>query len=272
MKNEITIIFITFIPNINLLKKQINIFKEHFEILIVDMSPNEFRVTNYLQDLNKISIINKENKGQGFGHNTAIKEVKTKYGLYIDIDADIDIKKIKKLYRYANLLKKFSILIPNSNHKLKKNKIREITDCEASVMLFNIDVLKKEEMFDEKIFLYFEEGDLFKRLNKKFKMVYLIPKINVSHNQGTSSNPKVIKNLINLQQWHYLWSMFYVYKKNSNYFLSFINILPYITRDFIMLIIYILTLKFSHASKRYSRISGALSSMIGVPSFKRPKL
>ena len=210
---DTSIIFITYFPKIDLLKKNIEAFKD-FKIKIIDASPFEFNISDKINITNNIEIIKTENHGQGHGHNLGIKNVDTKFGVYIDIDAEISLDEIKKNYRYTTFIKNFSILVPESNGKNKGKKICEITDCEASILFFNISFLKNsKEKFDENIFLYFEELDFFSRLNKTKNKVLLLPKINVIHKQGTSSNSQIISNLKNLQQWHYLWSMYYVNKK-----------------------------------------------------------
>lgn len=270
VNSEITILLVTFVPNINLLKKKIELYK-NFKIVIVDTSPNNYKIEKSLKLQNNIHVINVNNNGQGFANNTGIKFAKSKYVLYVDLDANFDLDKIYEIYNYAKDIKQWSILIPNSNYKNTNSQIKEIDNCEASVFLINRDVVLKYEMFDENIFFYFEELDYFSRLNLTKYKVLLLPKLTFSHDQGGSVDKSIIKDVSNVQQWHYLWSMFYVYKKKKNYINALKIISPFLLKDILKLFFYILTFNFKFANKRIYRISGAISSIIGRPSYKRPK-
>tara|TARA_Y200000002_G_scaffold382106_1_gene398056 strand:+ start:11897 stop:12718 length:822 start_codon:yes stop_codon:yes gene_type:complete len=267
--DEITIIFVTYLPDLNELITKLEYYK-NFNIVIVDASPKNNKISKIIKLKNKLKIIDVENNGQGYANNVGIKSTDTKYGLYIDLDTSFEITKINKIYRYAKKLKNWSFLIPNSNNKYLEKKIKLIDNCEASIFFINIKNFKKYKMFDEKIFFYFEELDCFSRLNKTQDKVYLIPSINVLHSREGSIDKKIIEDINNIKQWHYLWSMYYVYKKNNNIIFGLKKVLPLVLKDFLKLIFYIFTFRFKLANKRLYRLSGALNSIFGRSSFKRP--
>ena len=269
--DEITIIFVTYLPDLNRLISKLDYYKD-FNIIIVDASPKTNKVSKNIQIDKKIKIVSIENNGQGYANNIGIKSTNTKYGLYVDLDTNFEITKINKLYRYATKLKNWSILIPNSNNKYQEKKIKLIDNCEASIFFIIIINVIKYEMFDEKIFFYFEELDYFSRLNKTQDKVYLIPSINFLHYREGSIDKKIVKDIYNLKQWHYLWSMYYVYKKTYNTFYALKIVSPYLLKDLLKIMIYILTLRFSLIKKRIYRLSGLLNSIFGRASFKRPNL
>ena len=270
VNSEITILLVTFVPDLNLLKKKIGLYK-NFRIIIVDTSPENYKIEKYLKSQKNVLVVKVKNNGQGFANNTGIKYSKSKFILYVDLDANFELDKIYEIYKYAQDIEKWSILIPNSNNKFKTNQIQQIDNCEASVFLINRDVVLKGKMFDENIFFYFEELDYFSRLNLTKYKVLLLPKLTFSHTQGGSVNSSIIKDVSNIQQWHYLWSMFYVYKKKTNYINALKIIFPFIIKDILKLFYYLLTLNFKLANKRLYRISGAVNSIIGRSSYKRPK-
>ncbi len=270
IKEDITILLVTYVPYIDFLKEKIQLYKD-FKIIIVDASPNEHRVEKNLSLSDNISIYKINNNGQGFANNTGIKSAKSKYVLYIDLDADFSLEKVSQIYKYANDIKKWSILIPNSNKKFSNDDVIEIDNCESSVFLVNREVVIKNEMFDEKIFFYFEELDYYSRLNLTDYKVFLLPKLNFLHNQGGSVDKSLIKDVSNLQQWHYLWSMYYVYKKKTNFLNALKIIFPYVFKDIIKLLFYLIILNFKSANKRLYRLSGAINSVFGKSSYKRPK-
>ena len=73
---------------------------------------------------------------------------------------------IDKFYKFSKRVKNFAILVPNEKNKSSKINLKENRDGEASTMLINTLKIKKIR-FDENIFLYFEETDLFHRCKKK---------------------------------------------------------------------------------------------------------
>ncbi len=270
INKDISIILVTYIPNLNLLKDKIEIFK-NFKIIIVDASPKNYKIKNKINLIDNIKIIETENNGQGHANNIGIKSTNTKYALYIDLDADFSLQNTSEIYKTANSLKNWSILIPNSNKRfINSDQIKEIDNCEASVFFLNIEKVKKYPMFDEKIFFYFEELDYFSRLNRTSDKVLLIPNITFSHTQGGSVDKSIVKDVSNLQQWHYLWSMYYVNKKVYNSFYAFKIVAPLILKDLFKIVVYLLLLKFDLITKRYFRLSGVFNSICGKSSFKRP--
>ena len=59
------------------------------------------------------------------------------------------------------------MLVPDHGNLKSKDLQIEKYEGEASVMLFNLDIFKKRNLFDEAYFLYFEEQDLFQYCKKK---------------------------------------------------------------------------------------------------------
>ena len=271
LHSDITILIVTYVPNYELLKKKIELYKE-FKLMIIDASPDEHKIINKI-DLNKnIEVIKVDNNGQGFANNTGIKSAKTKYILYVDLDANFEPDKILDIYKHAAKVQNWSILIPNSNNKILTKDIIQVDNCEASVFFVNREIVIKNEMFDEKIFFYFEEYDYFSRLNKTNFKVYLLPNLYASHNQGSSVDRSLVDDVSNVQQWHYLWSMYYVYKKNTGMLNALKIVIPLIVKDIIKLIYYLITFRFKLARKRMYRLSGAIHSILGSKSFKRPNI
>ena len=122
-------------------------------------------------------------------------------------------------------------MIPNLNNKFNIKAKQECYTFTGAVMFFNLVNLKNIEIFDENIFLYFEETDFAFRCKKLNKKIFLLPNINIIHKESTSIKVDTNKNekLKSLRQWHFMWSKFYFYKKNYNYFFAFVKTY----RDFI---------------------------------------
>tara|TARA_B100001758_G_C18158962_1_gene478085 strand:+ start:71 stop:265 length:195 start_codon:yes stop_codon:yes gene_type:complete len=64
--------------------------------------------------------------------------------------------------------------------------------------------------------------------------------------------------------------MFYFYKKNYNYFEALKKVSKFIIKDILMLLFYLIILDKKNYKKRFYRLFGVISSMIGLKSFLRP--
>lgn len=265
----ITIIIVVYKSDPNKLKKLLNKIGNKHKIIIIDNSFNyNFKKISIG---NNVKIIRSKNIGNGAGINLGIKATKTSYALYFDIDVDFKKDLIRKLYLETKKIKNFTILCPNTGKFYFKSRIIENYNFEAPVMLFNIKNLKNIGLFDEKIFLYFEEIDLFYRCKKNKKKIYIIQKLKINHTRSSSiSKKKDIDNkLLYLRQWHYMWSMFYYYKKNFSYLYAIKKTIYYMIADILKLIYFLIKFNKKNLLIRYNRINGLLSSYLLLKSYKR---
>lgn len=265
----ITIIIVVYKSDPIKLKKLLNRIGNKYKIIIIDNSFNyNFKKISIG---NNVKIIRSKNIGNGAGINLGIKATKTDYALYFDIDVDFNRDLIRKLYLEAKKIKNFTILCPNTGKFYSKPKIIENYNFEAPVMFFNIKNLKTIGLFDEKIFLYFEEIDLFYRCKKNKKKIYIIQKLKISHTRSSSISKKIdIDNkVLYLRQWHYMWSMFYYYKKNFNYLYAIKKTIYFMIADILKLIYFLIKFNKKNLLIRFNRISGLLSSCLLLKSYKR---
>ena len=264
----ITIIIVVYKSDPKKLNKILKLIGSNFKIVIIDNS--------YTYDFKDISIskktivIRSQNIGNGAGINLGIKHTKTPYALYFDIDVNFNKDLIRKLVAAAKKIKKFGILAPNNGKFKTKCKIIEHYNFEAPVMLFNIKKLKKIGLFDEKIFLYFEEIDLFFKCKKNNIKVLIITDIIIKHVRSSSIFQNLDNNkILFLRKWHYMWSMFYYYKKNFNYFFGVKKTILYFIKDLIKLGVNIVLLNKKEIFIRINRIDGLLTSYLLLKSYKR---
>ena len=107
-----------------------------------------------------------------------------------------------------------------SIHFIKKevgNNLTKMRFVEGCALLMNFKKLKKHNFYDEKIFLYYEETDLFFKYQKLNLDIILSKNIFVKH-IGNASSDNEFKLEIELNRnWHYMWSKFYYFKKNFSY-------------------------------------------------------
>ena len=159
----ITIILVVYKPKKDLLEKFLGKINKKNNLIIVDVAGFDFKKYKLTKNT---KIINTKNNGYGAAINLALSQCRTKYALISQIDVYFKKNFIDKFYKFSRKIKNFAILIPNEKNKSSKFNLKENSDGEASTMLIDIPKIRKIK-FDENIFLYFEETDLFHRCKKK---------------------------------------------------------------------------------------------------------
>ena len=163
MENEITVIFVSFHSG-HIIEKSIVTIDKNIKIIIVENSLNyKFKSEIERKYQNIKVIIPEKNMGNGAGINIGLKNTKTKYAFYLDVDTELFPDTIKSLYNAAKELERFSILAPKINNfdykndcYLKKGDIKKysnmrfVTGC---ALFFKLEIFEEVGFFDEKIFL-----------------------------------------------------------------------------------------------------------------------
>ena len=220
-----------------------------------------------------------QNLGYAKGNNFGLSKVKSDYALILNPDAFLIKGTLERLLVIANNFKDFSIIGParqNEYVKLDLHKNEEdtfeVNRLKGFAMFLNIKQFKEIGFFDENFFIYLEEIDLCKRLQKKNKKIYLDKKVIINHLGGSSHNEKINFEMELSRNWHWMWSTFYYNKKHYGYFNSLFKVSGKFFSALIKLVFY--SLMFNKIKKKiyYQRFSGLLNSIIGRNSWYRPKL
>ena len=119
------------------------------------------------------------------------------------------------------------------------------------------------------IFCTLRKQTYFLDLKKNGLKVFFIKDLVISH-QRASSIENETSAISNLRSWHYMWSMFYFYKKNFSYTYALKKTYILLIKDFIILLSSMLTFDFKNTKLRFYRLYGLVSSMICLKSFLRP--
>lgn len=198
-----------------------------FEIIVVDNASenNDFNnLQDYVNSIKQVKIIrNRINSGFASGNMLGINYATGKYYFFInndcillnntskilkdflDFNEDVGIATAKVLDNngnYSSSYKQFPHLIKQlfgnsiqrfvSKNKFPSNKIKleensEVEVVSGSCMFFRRDVFCTIGGFDTVFFLYCEEEDICKRVWNFGKKVYFIPKAEVFHEAGGST-------------------------------------------------------------------------------------
>ena len=260
------------ISHISKLSKKLN-------IIIIENSEDIDLKKQISKKFRNTEVYLKKNIGYGRAINFAAKKINTKYFFVMNPDTTIYNQTLKNLINAAEKIKLFGMMSPEHISKKRSNLIKNNTieknTLTGGAMLFNTKIFKKIKGFDENIFLYYEDNDYFTKCNKLNLKLYLIKNSFHYHKKKDSSSAtfksieeKYYAKLI--AGWHGQWSKFYYIKKYHGFFYSIVKCLPNLIVNIVQFLINLI-INYKKAKYIYFKIEGLLSSIIGLPSFKRSK-
>ena len=253
---------------------------KNYKIIIVDNS-NDVALNKKIKKFKNIKLKYMKNEGYGAGINYARKYVKTKYLFVFSPDIlgvnktflEEFVKAIKNKIKFGAIGPRFLNVSQKSHRQSNiKDPIGEINAISGSAMLIDTKAFDDIRGFDKKIFLFFEENDFCGRLCKKKYKIFQINKAKATNPKGVKKGVvkikgKNIEKLQNFYGWHFMWSKYYVYKKNNNNLIAIITFTPILIR--LILRTFISYLFSSNKQKYNMRLQGLVASMIGMRSYKR---
>ncbi len=282
LNKDLTIIFVSFFSR-NIIEKPISQIPTDIPVLVVENS-KDIELKNILEKKykNVTVIIPPMNTGNGGGANIGLRQANSKYVLYLDVDVELNERTLDILYSYANKLKDYSILGPSINglsykrqDYAKQNvyeKVHSMNFITGCALFFNMEAIKEIGFFDEKIFLYYEENDLYLRSFKKNYKIYLIEDAIISH-YGNRSTDLIEKNSIEINRnWHLMWSTFYFHKKHFGTLKAYKKT---VLKFFSALLKYFIFSILQNDIKKniyFARMSGIFNAVIGKKSWFRTNL
>ena len=292
MKN-ITVVIVTYHTPENIIVDCLNSIDKDIKVLIIENSDKFLFESSLLSKFNNVKIsCSGKNLGYGAGNNFGLKQVKTDFALILNPDTICD----KELFININdLIKKnnnFSIVgcqyiddnifmpagffdkIKNQEFvkNFRENKIEDLAKVDwvtGQSMLINLKRFENRVIFDEKFFLYFEEFDLCKSLSIKGENVFTSNNFKVKHLGFKSSfdeNSSNKNSIYRLREWHWMWSTFYFYKKNFNYFYALRQVIGKFIKAFLKTIFYSITFNKKEKEKYKYRFLGIYNAVLGKPS------
>ena len=282
LNKDLTIVFVSFFSK-NIIEKPINQIPKEIPIIVVENSKdNELKNLLEKKYKNVKVIIPETNTGNGGGANLGMKQANSKYVLYLDVDVELDRTTLDKLYFYANKLQDFSILGPSidgltykKDDYAKQNiyeKVHSMNFITGCALFFNMKAINQIGLFDEKIFLYYEENDLYLRSFKKNFKIYLIEEAKLKHH-GNLSTDLIEKNSIEINRnWHLMWSTFYFHKKHFGIVEAYKKTIFKFFSAFFKYLIFLILQKKVKKNIYFARMSGIFNAVIGKKSWFRTNL
>lgn len=82
---------------------------------------------------------------------------------------------------YKNFIEKYEL------RNVNKNLVYETPILSGCFSLFNVNALQEVGLYDERFYMYFEDWDLSRRINEKYKTLYY-PKVSIFHGYESGAN------------------------------------------------------------------------------------
>ena len=285
MINDLTILIVAF-KSEESIHKCINSIEKKHSILVIENSANKYFKDDLEKKYNNVKcILAGENLGFGKASNIGLNFVKSKYAFLINPDTLLTSNTIEQLNYYSQKINDFALLAPvmmdpeDKNYRIYKNKKLTINKSEylevdfikGFAMFFNMNKFKNISFFDEKIFLYFEEDDLCRRVRKLNQKIYVIFSSKITHAGGQSHNKEFNEEMDYSRHWHHMWSYYYYNKKHFTFVYALLITIDKVISYSLRVLFY--SIFFNKNKKKYKqRLSGLLNSYIGKSSWYRPKI
>jgi len=278
---DLTICMVSFFSD-EIIKETLQNIPKHYRVIITDNTLTNDLKQNLEKNFENVEVIMpKENLGNGGGVNFALKKVNSEYAIYLDIDTKIEQTTLIDLINLAKSRNDWGIMAPNlKNYKYKdvnylekgfSDNFANMNFVEGCALLFNLKNLQNIGFYDEKIFLYFEENDLFFKCLKNKKKNLLCKKIFIEHKGNSSINFKYNFEVELNRNWHYMWSKFYYYKKNYSFLRGVKETWSQYLRSIIKSFIFFFINKKKFLIYK-NRVSGLYNSYINKESWMRPNI
>jgi len=283
--NKLLTVVIPSYRSSKILTKLLKTLPRKYKIIIIENSfDKEFR-DKVEKEYSNVKVYLKKNIGFGRAINFAAKKIKTKYFIAINPDTIIYKNTLTNLLKAAEKIDIFGAIGPthiNFRDNKNKNFYLERDKLNGPANLFQTKTFKKIKGYDDKIFLYFEDNDYYKKCNILNLKLYLIRNSFYNHSKPIKYNKSLdvkSSSFSNINEknysyfiggWHGQWSKFYYLKKYNGFFKALIKCIPNIILNTFQLIIYSFINR-TKAKHKYFKIEGFLCSLIGMPSFKRSK-
>jgi len=234
--DQITIVIVTFKSD-KIIEKCISNLDEKFKKVIVENS-NNTELTKYLKTKYKnLECINiGYDAGYGFALNRGIEVSRTRYVLCLNPDTFPEKNCIKLIYWTIKNYLDAAMVVPITIRKHSKefddygyfdlkineeekdtNNVLRVDWVNGNIVLLDKNVTKDIGLYDENIFLQWEERDFQKRILNYKKKVFINFNAVSHHLEGQSHDPKFNYQMKCEVSWHHGWSKFYFYKKHYDF-------------------------------------------------------
>ena len=296
--DNLTIVVVTYRTDENVLIECLNSIDSKVKILLVENSKNDaFKKKFEIMYPNLNVILSGSNLGYGAGNNFGLSEVITKYALILSPDVILEKNFFNEINYYLGQQINFHIMgvsykketewktsgvfkklkLEKKIDEEKKNhndSLEEVDWVVGCTMLVNLEKFETRKLFDENIFLYFEEFDLCRRVKNNQGKIYSGKNLLTKHlgNKGSAAtDPDYSLESVIFRDWHFMWSTFYYYKKYYGYFYAVYKTYGKFFRSIFGMILFTILFDKKKRTIHYAKTFGLLNAMLGKKSWYRVK-
>tara|TARA_B100000029_G_scaffold484980_1_gene537812 strand:- start:789 stop:1622 length:834 start_codon:yes stop_codon:yes gene_type:complete len=273
---DITIIITSF-KSEKKIRRCLNSIDSQCSVINVENSSNQEHKKNIEKEFKNVKcILSGENIGYGKGNNAGLNEVKTKYALILNPDAELFPGTLNGFLDAAKAKPDFAIIGPGiveeKNNLTNSGEVQSVNKVKGFAMFLNLAEFKEIGFFDENFFFFLEEIDLCTRLIKKNKKIYYCPRVPVYHEGGHSHDSSFNYQMELSRNWHWMWSTFYYNKKYKGFLISLIIVGPKLFSSVFKFLLFLTLRNKQKKEIYYQRFSGLINSISGKSSWYRPKV
>lgn len=281
-----TVIIIPTFKSDRIIGECINKLDKNFKILIIENSSRKvFKKKIEEQFINTKVILVGYNSGWSNAANIGIKLSKEKFILFLNPDIIITKKSIRTLSKTLSNNPNIGLVAPKTFKKdgniskqylfyknfNKEKELKELKWLAGHVMFVKRAILSKVGLFDQNIFLDFEDIDFCYRIRKLNFKVILNLKATCIHLENKSHDPIFDYKVKKLRMWHYGWSYFYFHKKHYNFENAVISVRNIFFKNFVKLILNLLIFNIMKFSIYRNFFLGYFNCLLGNKSYYRIK-
>ena len=294
MFEHFTAVIVTFKSD-SIIYKSLSKLPKSLRIVLIENSNNK----NFKREIeskfdNLECILSGENIGWGRATNMGIKEVKTKYVLFLNPDVFVEENVLIKIFDKIINRDDIGVIAPETVNKkgIKDirhgfdlfSKAKSLNNTETNKELINVDslsghifVTKKEildtvGLLDENIFLNFEEKDLFKRIRNRGFRIFVYKNIYAQHLEGKSADMKYQDQMDFSTKWHFHWGLIYYTKKHYGKIFAILTFFKSLVLNFSKLVFFIIKDDKKKIKLIFFSIKGLIRSILGKTSNYRPDI
>ena len=137
-------------------------------------------------------------------------------------------------------------------------------------MLINLKKFESRKLFDENIFLYFEDFDLCRRIKSIEGKIYSSKNLLAKHLGKKGSTDKDYNlEFEKLRNWHWMWSTFYYHKKYYGHLYAVYKNYGKLFRSLFNVFLYTILFNTKNRKIYSARTLGLLNAMLGKKSWYR---
>ena len=274
---DLTIIIVTHDSG-KIIASCLDTLPESQRIIVLDNGSHD-QTMSIASQYPRVEIVKNTNIGYGRAANIGLSMVKTPYALLLNPDVVIKGEAMKTILDCAGRHPEAGIIGGRMFHKANGRIIYERAyDFDehgfcysdwviGALMLLRMEAFRRVGIFDEEIFLFFEETDLFMRFERAGFRIGVCRDAMAEHSLGNTAPPSL--RVTKIRAWHYAWSHGYYYTKHYGLGFSARKSLPSAFEHLVNAIKYSLLMRREKTVRNLFALLGVVSFFIGVKAFRK---